>query len=73
MPSLFANKLARIAQEQHDRFHRVNENDEPLRTQIEKFWTGIGLQFPGVETGWREFGRVQVQSGTLTVRSRSDS
>ena len=44
--------MARIAQEQHDRFHRVNENDEPLRSQIEKFWTGIGLQFSGVETAW---------------------
>ena len=52
MPSAFANKLAQIAQQQHDRFHRVSENDEPLRSQIEKFWTGIGLNFPGVETAW---------------------
>lgn len=52
MPSAFANRLARIAQEQHDRFHRVDESDEPLRSQIERFWTGIGSTFPGVSTAW---------------------
>ncbi len=52
MATPFTMKLAGIAQDLHDRFHLMTENDPPLAKQIEKFWTGIGLDFPGVDTAW---------------------
>jgi len=51
-PSAFAEKLAGIADDQHERFHLIDENDEPLRSQIENFWQTLGFDFPGVETPW---------------------
>src|SRR5229473_3544487 len=54
MATPFTMKLAGIAQDLHDRFHLMTENDPPLANQIEKFWTGIGLDFPGVDTAWSE-------------------
>jgi len=45
-------KLAGIAQELHDEFHLTTENDPPLAKQIQKFWTGIGFSFPGVDEPW---------------------
>jgi hypothetical protein len=52
MASTFAKKLAATAQKQYDLFHFDSENDPPLANQIEKYWTGLGLQFPGVDTAW---------------------
>jgi hypothetical protein len=52
MPTTFAKKLAATAQKQYDLFHFDSENDPPLANQIEKYWTGLGLDFPGVETAW---------------------
>jgi hypothetical protein len=52
MATPFTLKLAGIAQDLHDRFHLMTENDPPLAKQIEKFWTGIDLKFPGVSTAW---------------------
>jgi hypothetical protein len=51
-PSTFAKKLATVAQDQFDRFHLIDENDQPLRGQIKKYWTTLGMPFPGVETAW---------------------
>ena len=52
MASPFALKLAGIAQDLHDRFHLIDEHDPPLANQIKKFWTSLGLTFPGVDTAW---------------------
>jgi hypothetical protein len=50
--SPFARKLASIAQGQFDQFHTIDENDPPLSTQIKKYWTTLGFDFPGVEVPW---------------------
>ena len=51
-PSKFAKKLASTAQGQFDQFHLIDENDPPLSGQIKKYWTTLGLDFPGVEEPW---------------------
>ncbi len=43
MPSAFAMKLAGVAQEQHDKFHLMNEGDPPLCKQIKKYSTDLHL------------------------------
>lgn len=45
MPSPFAKKLAGIAEEQHTKFHLLDEGDTPLCKQIKKYWTELGLGF----------------------------
>ncbi|HEX8072994.1 MAG TPA: DUF2272 domain-containing protein [Pyrinomonadaceae bacterium] len=47
MPSTFAKKLAAVAQDQHDRFHMINEADPVLCRQIKKYWTDL-RRFTGV-------------------------
>jgi hypothetical protein len=44
-PSEFARKIAAVAQEQHDKFHFVNEADPALCKQIEKWTRELGLKF----------------------------
>ena len=51
-PTAFANRLARIADDLHTRFHMQNEADPALSKQIRRFWEEIGLAFPGVSTPW---------------------
>ena len=51
MASVYCTKLAKIAEEQHSKFHLIQETDEPLRSQIKRYWTGIA-PFPGVGTAW---------------------
>lgn len=51
-PSEFAKKVATVAREQHDEFHMIDENDEPLSSQIKKYWQAVGQPFPGVEVPW---------------------
>jgi hypothetical protein len=41
----FAKKLAQIAEEQHDKFHLVDEGDPQLCKQIRKYWDDLGLGF----------------------------
>ena len=43
--SPFARRLATIAEQQHDRFHFVNEADPTLCRQIQKWTTDIGFTF----------------------------
>jgi hypothetical protein len=52
MASAFCTRLARIAEEQHNAFHLINEGDEPLRRQIKRYWTDLGFGFPGVQEAW---------------------
>lgn len=46
--------LVAIANRQFTLFHGVDENNEPLRSQIEKYWVETGQSFPsnGVEEPW---------------------
>lgn len=44
-PGTFARRLAQIAEEQHDRFHLMDEGDSLLCKQIRKYWSEVGLQF----------------------------
>lgn len=48
----FASALAGRAKDQHARFSGTDEGDEPLRSQIRKYWTDLNLAFPGVEVPW---------------------
>jgi hypothetical protein len=49
----FARKLAQVAEEQHDRFHLVDEGDPQLCKQIKKYWTELGLGFEScVSVAW---------------------
>jgi hypothetical protein len=52
MASTFCTNLAKIAEEQHDRFHFIQEGDEPLRSQIKKYWQTIGIPFQNVTVPW---------------------
>lgn len=54
MATAFCIRLAKIAEEQHTKFHLIQEDDEPLASQIKRYWTGIGLTFPaiGVREAW---------------------
>lgn len=48
--SAFAQKLAAIAQEQHDTFHMMDEADTDLCKQIKKYWTELNLGFTSCVT-----------------------
>jgi hypothetical protein len=52
MASKYCTDLAKIAEGLHDRFHLIHEGDEPLRSQIKRFWLDIGMAFPGVGVAW---------------------
>lgn len=52
LPSPFCQKLADIAENQYNKYHLIDENDEPLSSQIEKYWTDLGFDFPGVGEAW---------------------
>jgi hypothetical protein len=52
MATKFCTDLAKIAEDQHRKFHLIQEGDEPLRSQIRRFWRDLGFTFPGVTTPW---------------------
>jgi len=52
MSTTFQKKLATLAFQQHEKYHLIREAQEPLATQISKYWTDLGLAFPGVGTPW---------------------
>jgi hypothetical protein len=52
MPTAFQKRLATTAQTQYDKFRFIRENQEPLASQIEDYWTGLGFKFPGVDVPW---------------------
>lgn len=43
--STFARKLAQVTEDQHERFHLVDEGDPALCKQIKKYWTELELGF----------------------------
>jgi hypothetical protein len=52
MASAFCTNLAKIAEEQHSKFHLIQEGDQPLRSQIKKYWQDLGLGFTSVSVPW---------------------
>lgn len=52
MASAFCIKLAKIAEGQHAKFHFIQEEDEPLKTQIKAYWKAVGLAPQPVSTPW---------------------
>jgi hypothetical protein len=52
MTSTFSKKLANIADAQHTKYHFIQEDDEPLRTQIKAYWAAVGLPPQPVSTPW---------------------
>jgi hypothetical protein len=44
-PSPFALKLAGVAEDQHTKFHLLDEADPQLCKQIKKYWTELNLGF----------------------------
>lgn len=52
MSVLYQRKIASAAQAQYEKYHLLRENEPPLSTQIANYWTGLGLQFPGVSVAW---------------------
>lgn len=51
-PSVYAGRLAALAQEQHEKYHLINEADPPVYEQIKKYWNDLGLEFPGLQAPW---------------------
>ena len=52
-PTAFAKKLAKIATDQHTKFHMLNEAEPSLCKQIKRYWTDLGLRFGGcAEVPW---------------------
>ncbi|HEX9001785.1 MAG TPA: hypothetical protein VGB07_17900 [Blastocatellia bacterium] len=51
-PTAFASLVASTAKAQFDQYHLIDEHDEPLASQIKRYWLEIGLPFPGVDEFW---------------------
>lgn len=52
MPTAFAAKLAALAETEFNNFNPKPETDPKMAARIKKYWTDIGLTFPGVGTAW---------------------
>jgi hypothetical protein len=51
MASKFATKLAKLAEEEYNKYHTYHETTTTMEGRIKKYWDGIG-PFPGVGTAW---------------------
>ncbi|MEI8698162.1 DUF2272 domain-containing protein [Mesorhizobium sp. ISC15] len=52
MPTTYAAKIASLAEADFDQFHGFNETTTRMSNRIRKYWTEVGLHFPGVGTPW---------------------
>jgi hypothetical protein len=52
MPTQFANKLAKLAEDEFDSFSGFHETTPKMSKRIRAYWVGLGLTFPGVGTAW---------------------
>ena len=52
MASTFATKLAALAETEFNTYNGVHETQPKMAARIKKYWTGIGLPFPGVGVAW---------------------
>lgn len=52
MSSNFQLRIARIAQQQYDKYHLIRESQSPLSGQISTYWTDLGKSFPSISTAW---------------------
>ncbi len=48
----YAAAVSQLATQQYESYNDDNETDPQLRTQIRRYWTELGFQFPGVATPW---------------------
>ena len=51
MPSKYAAKLAKLAEQEFTKYHSYDETTPPMPARIKEYWQGIGA-FPGVATPW---------------------
>lgn len=52
MRTTYATKLASLAEAEFDQLHGSHETTSRMASRIRKYWTDIGMQFPGVGTPW---------------------
>lgn len=50
--TVHAKKLAAITEAEFDNFGGFHETTPQMAGRIKKYWTGLGLDFPGVGTAW---------------------
>jgi hypothetical protein len=48
----FQKRLSTVALREYERFHLLRENQEPLKTQIQSYWTALGFPFQNVSIPW---------------------
>ncbi|KRE00300.1 hypothetical protein ASE63_09520 [Bosea sp. Root381] len=49
---VICTKAPKTALDLHTKYHMMDEGDPPLAGEIRRFWTDIGLGFPGVAAFW---------------------
>ena len=52
MATTFTTRLASLTENEFDQFHGFVETTSRMAGRIKKYWTDIGLHFPGVSTPW---------------------
>ncbi|PTQ79315.1 uncharacterized protein DUF2272 [Nitrosospira multiformis] len=51
MATTFSKRLVNIAIKEHQKYYLIREQQEPLTSQIQNYWTDVS-PFPGVSTPW---------------------
>jgi hypothetical protein len=52
MASIFATRLAALAETEFNTYNGIHETQPRMAARIKKYWTDIGLSFPGVGVAW---------------------
>lgn len=52
MATTYAKKLAALAEAEFNNFNGLDETNSAMAARIKKYWTGLGMPFPGVATAW---------------------
>lgn len=52
MTTTYALKLAALAEKEFNEFNGVHETQPKMANRIRKYWTDLGMPFPGVGTAW---------------------
>lgn len=48
----FQRRLTTTALRQHDKFHLLRENQEPLKSQVKRYWRDLGFDFESISVAW---------------------
>src|SRR5262245_32560204 len=51
-PTTYQKKLATTAGKEFEKFRLFRENQDPLMSRIEEYWTELGLTFESVAVAW---------------------